>query len=323
MLIFLNFEGVFVISMCMTILVKNKTTDNMGRKKIDFTKEQDDRIKQLVNEGYSLNQILPIINREFNSSFSRSGIDRRIKTLGIERTTYKKVKEDIIIHNPKLSNRVEELREWKRQQADNRDIITEQYIANAMCIGVKTLNKMYKQFDIPQRLWSYSRPDIYFDVKEVVDCTTLNKDAREAIYGEILKRKPKDMRVERDVVIRTDPMTRKYSYRRDDDKWVEKTVDMVGVDLKVDFYFPDYKTGFYYDNTHYFKSLCKKDIRSGVSSQWSQYLRKFKNGVKLMSVLPIKTLEDRYVDIEFMAKSMIGRAMSGEYNHWKYAESLK
>ena len=57
----------------------------MDRKKIDFTKEQDDRIKQLVNEGYSLNQILPIINSEFNSSFSRSGIDRRIKTLGINR----------------------------------------------------------------------------------------------------------------------------------------------------------------------------------------------------------------------------------------------
>ena len=36
----------------------------MGRKKIDFTKEQDDRITQLVNEGYSLNQILPIINSQ-------------------------------------------------------------------------------------------------------------------------------------------------------------------------------------------------------------------------------------------------------------------
>lgn len=321
MLIFLNFEGVFVISMCMTILVKNKTTDNMGRKKIDFTKEQDDRIKQLVNEGYSLNQILPIINREFNSSFSRSGIDRRIKTLGIERTTYKKVKEDIIIHNPKLSNRVEELREWKRQQADNRDIITEQYIANAMCIGVKTLNKMYKQFDIPQRLWSYSRPDIYFDVKEVVDCTTLNKDAREAIYGEILKRKPKDMRVERDVVVHTEPMTIKFSYRNNDDKWVEKTVDMDGVDLKVDFYFPDYKTGFYCCDLG-FKSLIDNKS-SGHPGHWSSYLKQFKNNVKLLEVLPIKTLEDRYVDIEFMAKSMIGRAISGEYNHWKYAESLK
>ena len=295
----------------------------MGRKKIDFTKDQDDRITQLVNEGYSLNQILSIINSEFNSSFSRSGIDRRIKTLGIERITSKKVKGDITILNPKLSNRVEELREWKRLQADNRDIITEQDIANGMGICVKTLNKMYKQFDIPKRLCSYSRPDIYFDTKELVDCTTLNKEVREWIYAEIIKRKPKDMRVERDVVVHTEPMTIKFSYCNNDDKWVEKTVDMDGVDLKFDFYFPDYKTGFFYDNFLYFKSLCKKDIRYGVSSNWSQYLRQFKNGVKLMAVSPTKSLEDKYVDIEYMAKSMIDRVVSGEYNYWKYAESLK
>ena len=295
----------------------------MGRKKIEFTKEQDERISQLVSEGYSLNQILPVINGEFNSSFSRSGIDRRIKTLGIDRTTCKTVKENITIHNRKLANRVEELREWKRRQANDRDTITEQYIANEMGICVKTLNKMYKQFDIPQRLWSCDRPDIYFDTKELVDCTTLNKDAREAIYGEILKRKPKDMRVERDVVVHTSPKTINYSYRNNDDKWVEKTVDMNGADLKVDFYFPDYKTGFFYDDFLYFKSLCKKGRRSGGPSQWSEYLRKFKNGVKLMAVSPTKSLEDKYVDIEYMAKSMIDRVISGEYSYSKYAESLK
>lgn len=296
----------------------------MGRKKIEFTKEQDERISQLVSEGYSLNQILPIINGEFNSSFSRSGIDRRIKTLGIDRTICNTVKENITIHNRKLANRVEELREWKRRQANDHDTITEQYIANEMGICVKTLNKMYEQFDIPKRLQPSNRPDIYFDVKELVDCTRLNKDAREAIYSEILKRKPKDMRVERDVVIRTEPMTIKYSYRRDDDKWVEKSVDMDGVDLKVDFYFPDYKTGFFYYDFFYFRSLCKKNLDYSVKPYWwGDYLRKFKNGIKLMAAIPIKTLEDRYVNIEFMAKSMIDRAISGEYNHWKYAESLK
>lgn len=295
----------------------------MGRKKIEFTKEQDERISQLVSEGYSLNQILPIINGEFNSSFSRSGIDRRIKTLGIDRTTCKTVKENITIHNRKLANRVEELCEWKRRQANDRDTITEQYIANEMGICVKTLNKMYKQFNIPQRLLYWSRPDIYFDVNEVVDCTTLKNDMREWIYTEILKRKPKDMRVERDVVIRTEPMTIKYSYRRDDDKWVEKSVDMDGVDLKVDFYFPDYKTGFFYDDFHHFKSLCKNSSTSVIPIAWESYLRQFKNEVKLMAFLPFKSLEDRYIDIEFMAKSMIDRAISGEYNHWKYAESLK
>lgn len=41
-----------------------------------------------------------------------------------------------------------------------------------------------------------------------------------------------------------------------------------------------------------------------------------------MSFLPFKSLEDEYVDIEFMAKSMIDRVVFGEYNHWKYVESL-
>lgn len=291
----------------------------MGRKKIEFTKEQDDRIKELVNNGHSLNEILPIINNEFNTTFSRSCIDRRIKTLGIIRSEVNRDRKQSI---SRFSNRVEELREWKRRQANDRDSITEQDIANGMGICVKTLNKMYKQFDIPKRLWSGSRPDIYYDVKGVVDCTTFNKEGREWIYNEILKQKPKDMRVDRDVVVHIEPMTIKFRYRNNDDKWVEKTVDMDGVDMKVDFYFPDYKTGFYYDDLG-FKSLCNKGNKLGVSNSWSSYLKQFKNEFKLMAVPPIQTFEDRYIDINYMAKSMIDRAILGEYNYWKFGESLK
>ena len=296
----------------------------MGRNKIQFTTEQDVRITELVRNGHSLNQILPIINDEFNTTFSRSCIDRRIKTLGIERTTDKKVKDDITILNPKLANRVEELREWKRRQAKNSDTIKEQDIANGMGISVKTLNKMYKQFDIPKRLCSSSRPDIYFDEKQVVDCRKLNKEVREWVYEEILKQKPNDMRVERDVIVHTEPMTIKFMYYDCERGWsVDKICDMDGVDLKVDFYFPDYKTGFYYWDLG-FKSLTNKNSDKSVNPiVWGSYLKEFKNEVKLMGVSPIKTLEDRYVDIEFMAKSMIDRARTGEYNHWKYVESLQ
>ena len=56
----------------------------MGRKKTEFTKEQDARITQLLNDGYSLNGILSVVNKEFDANFSRSGIDRRIKTLDVE-----------------------------------------------------------------------------------------------------------------------------------------------------------------------------------------------------------------------------------------------
>ena len=51
----------------------------MGRKKTEFTKEQDERITQLANDEHSLNEILVAVNDEFQTNFSRSGIDRRIK----------------------------------------------------------------------------------------------------------------------------------------------------------------------------------------------------------------------------------------------------
>lgn len=41
----------------------------MGRKKTEFTKEQDARITQLLNDGYSLSGILSVVNSEFNSKF--------------------------------------------------------------------------------------------------------------------------------------------------------------------------------------------------------------------------------------------------------------
>ena len=68
----------------------------MGRKKTEFTKKQDARITQMVNEGHSLNEILSSVNSEFDANFSRSGIDRRIKTLGINRNTIVKDKKPLL-----------------------------------------------------------------------------------------------------------------------------------------------------------------------------------------------------------------------------------
>ena len=153
----------------------------MERKKTEFTKEQDERITQLANDGHSLNEILVAVNDEFDANFSRSGIDRRIKALGIERTSHNNSGRCISV-SPKMTERVEELREWKRKQSYTFGAITEQNIADAMGVCVKTLKKMYKQFDIPQRLHYLSRPDIYFDVKQC-DCTTLKKSVADRIYA--------------------------------------------------------------------------------------------------------------------------------------------
>ena len=281
----------------------------MGRKKTEFTTEQDVRITQMVNDGHSLNEILDAVNSEFETNFSRSGIDRRIKTLGIDRTKHNSDKNSIRCSS-KMADKVEELKEWKRKQAYTHGAITEQQIANAMGICVKTLKKMYKQFDIPQRLYYSSRPDIYFDVLHY-DCTTLKKKISDRIYDDIMKIKPKDMRVEHNVIVHTEPMTIKF----EDENYVIRTAEMNGTDLKVDFYFPDYKTAFYccFGDV----VLTNDDVNVGHINVWSEYLKRFKNGVKLVPFVPMFSPNDRQYSMRSAAQTMIDRAISGEYNQWK------
>lgn len=278
----------------------------MGRKKTEFTTEQDVRITQMVNDGHSLNEILVAVNSEFETNFSRSGIDRRIKTLGIDRTTNRKT----TILNRYTAEMVEELREWKRKQSYSYGAITEQNIADGMGICVKTLKKMYKQFDIPQRLYYRSRPDIYFDVLHC-DCTTLKKKISDRIYDNIMKIKPKDMRVEHNVVVHTEPMTIKF----EDENYVIRTAEMNGTDLIVDFYFPDYKTAFYCCLNDIV--LTNDDVHVGHINVWSEYLKRFKNGVKLIPFVPMFSPYDRQFSMRSAAQTMIDRAISGEYNQWK------
>ena len=284
----------------------------MGRKKREFTTEQDDRIAQLVNEGHSLNEILVAVNDEFQTNFSRSGIDRRIKALGIERTSHNNSGRGISV-SPKIAERVEELREWKRKQSYTFGAITEQNIADAMGVCVKTLKKMYKQFDIPQRLHYLSRPDIYFDVKQC-DCTTLKKSVADRIYAYIMKMKPQDMRVERDVIVRIDPMTiHFYDYCGDR---ITRCAKMKAVDMKVDFYFPDYKTAFYCNTL--FKDFYKDNVeQNGLINRWSEYLKSNHSNIKLMDFVPMRSPDVLEYNSEYAAKTMIERAVSGEYNQWK------
>ena len=160
---------------------------------------------------------------------------------------------------------------------------------------IQTLKKMYKQFDIPQRLLPFSRPDIYHDVK-AVDCAGLKKSVRETLYSLILKYKPKDMRVEQNVIVRTEPMTIKFR----DNNFKVRTANMNGTDIKVDFYFPDYKTAVCYDTFWYYESACKDDVKPGTASGWSEYLKRYKNDIKLMIFIPFKLIRNLYVIFYFI-----------------------
>ena len=91
---------------------------------------------------------------------------------------------------------------------------------------------------------------------------------------------------------------------------------MNAVDMKVDFYFPDYKTAFFCSTV--FKDFIKDNVeQNGSVGSWSSYLKKHKCNIKLMDFVPMRTPDAREYSLEFAAQTMIERAISGEYNQWK------
>ena len=107
-----------------------------------------------------------------------------------------------------------------------------------------------------------------------------------------------------------------------DDNFKVRTANMNGTDIKVDFYFPDYKTAVCYDTFYHYESVCKDDVKPSTASGWGEYLKRYKNDIKLMIFIPFESFDDTHFDLIFSAKSIIDRVISGEYYHWKYVESL-
>lgn len=231
----------------------------MPRKKIEFTQKQIARITELLNNGASLNTVLTTINTEFEANFSRSSIHRCISSLSAPKT---QVKES-------CGDKIELLREWKRKQAYTHGEVTNSDIAKALNISDKTLNRWCKQHDIPQRCSSWDRPDIVFDVKQC-DCTSLKKSIADCVYAELLKIMPDGMRIERDTVVTIPPMTIKYEVHVGN-KVLTKHADMKAVDMKVDFYFPDYNMAFYCSTMY--GDLLKDGYNHNIG-MWHSYLYK-------------------------------------------------
>lgn len=231
----------------------------MPRKKIEFTKEQITRITELLNNGASLDDVLTTINTEFEANFSRSSIHRCISSFSTPKTDNESCGD----------NKIELLREWKRKQAYTYGEITNSDIAKALNISDKTLNRWCKKYDIPQRCSSWERPDIVFDVKQC-DCTSLKKSIADRVYDELLKIMPDGMRIERDTVVTIPPMTIRYEVN-EGNKVFTKHADMKAVDMKVDFYFPDYNIAFYCSTIY--GDLLKDDYNQNIS-MWHSYLYK-------------------------------------------------
>ena len=153
----------------------------MGRKKIEFTKEQDECITRMVNEGHSLNSILLTVNNTFETNFSRSGIDRRIKTLGIVRSKIDDgvkqtvSKSDIVkyIINKHYYNNSNSYKEHRL-----RTLYTLDSYAKRIGVSKPTLLKYLKSYNLPTSITSDMKE--FFDVSSI-DLRMYKKETIDAI----------------------------------------------------------------------------------------------------------------------------------------------
>ena len=222
----------------------------MGRKKTEFTTEQDVRITQMVNDGHSLNEILDAVNSEFETNFSRSGIDRRIKTLGIDRTKIVKdnmtllSRSDIIkytinkgYYNASNTYKVYRLRE---------NYTLERY-AKRMGVSKPTLLKYIRKYKLPTKITP--------DMKEFFDITDLDlRMYEEGTVNAIIKQleSKTDVVIERNAVIK-----------------------FGNTNVTVELYFPEHSAVLVFgvQDDHYTKKLGESEIPIPCMSEWYRKIR--------------------------------------------------
>lgn len=307
----------------------------MGRNKTLFTEEQDCMIKLLTEQGKSLNEVVNLVNEEFGTEFSRSGIDRRIKYFGLARPN-KTVKIDKEVRKQQqdkikyemYADKIDMLKELKRQQGwygHNEDkMITNQDIMRQLGLGPDKFNEMCEMYDIPERKIFYcNRPDLYFNVtvpdgkkvievdgELVVDCTSMQEKHLDHIYDFIMKHKPKDMRVERDVILDVDGSFVDYKTEKD-----ERARSFINpIKIKVDLYFPDYNIAFYHSLND--DKLTKKDYQSSLPNCYSSYLKQSKSKIKLEGYMAMYTVTDGMWSLGAAADNILKRLSVGDSYRW-------
>lgn len=223
----------------------------MGRKKIEFTKEQDECITQMVNDGYSLNGILSFVNNKFQTNFSRSGIDRRIKTLGIDRN---KIVKDNMVLLSKSDIIKFTINKWFYNTSHNykERIISTQYTLDAYAkrmggVTKPTLLKYIRKYKLPTKI----TPDMkeFFDITDL-DLRMYKNGTIDAIIKQ-LKSKT-DVVIERNAVIKVG-----------------------NTDVTVELYFPEHSAVlvFCMQDDYYTKQLGESEIPIPCMFEWVKAIR--------------------------------------------------
>ena len=226
----------------------------MGRKKIEFTKEQDARITQLLNDGCSLNEILAVVNDEFQTSFSRSGIDRRIKALGIDRNTIVKDKMTLLSRSDIIKFTINK---WYynasntyKERCLSRNYTLDRY-AKRIGVSKPTLLKYIRKYKLPTKI----TPDMkeFFDITDL-DLRMYKEETIDAIIKQ-LKSKT-DIVIERNAVIK-----------------------FGNTNVMVELYFPEYSAVLVFglQDDHYSKKLGESEIPIPCMFEWYKKIRNESN----------------------------------------------
>lgn len=307
----------------------------MGRNKTLFTEEQDCMIKLLTEQGKSLNEVVNLVNKEFGTEFSRSGIDRRIKYFGLARPNktvkidkeVRKQQQDKIKYDM-YADKIDLLKELKRQQSwygqHDDKMISNQDIMRQLGIGVEKFNEMCEMYDIPERKIFYvNRPDLYYNVTApdgkkvievdgelVVDCTSMQKRHLDHIYDFIMERKPQDMKVERDAIIEVDGSFVDYKTEKD-----ERARTFINpIKIKVDLYFPDYNIAFYHSLED--DKITKPEYHSGLPNSYGSFMKNSKSKIKLVGYMAMHTVTDGMWSLSAAADNILKRLSVGDSYRW-------
>lgn len=256
----------------------------MGRKKIEFTKEQDVRMTQMVNDGHSLNEILVAVNSEFETNFSRSGIDRRIKTLGIDRTKIVKDNMTLLSRSDIIKYTINK---WYYNASHNykeyclRENYTLDRYAKRMGVSKPTLLKYIRKYKLPTKI----TPDMkeFFDITDL-DLRIYKNGTVDAIIKQLQSKT--DVIIERNAVIK-----------------------FGNTNVTVELYFPEYSAVLVpaKQDDYYTKQLGESEIPIPCMFEWYNAIRDNSNYKILGYILEYNHFQKRTTqyNIKYVCDSII------------------
>ena len=269
----------------------------MGRKKIEFTEEQNELLKSLSSSGKKLEEIVTLFNDEYGTEYAYSTIFKQIKTIGIDRKDNRMNNTKKPVHSN--LNR-SELVKLLASHTPN------QVIAKTMNTDIKSVENAIRRYKITYSdMKKYNDEEFVKDLQSF-DMRSLKREVFETMWREISNDaylKSKGIEVIPNAVIEVD-----------------------GTQLTVDFYIPMLMRG--YVCSTYDPSITEKGDHLCMVRKTVRLINKRckvkRDGCKLSYeglyidlYEMMGSFEERRCDVERTAKKIIGDIISIASNGYR------